>query len=108
MTINPDGTYIFSGQFRDKKKDLDWDISFAMKSRTGAVYIFHYEGDATNGIQFTKTGQSDILRDNFASFAKNHQTAWEYAFHLSKEGRAKQYAEEEKEERRDKEGQGRS
>jgi hypothetical protein len=96
VVVNSDGTYIFSGGFKDKKPLHDWDITLALKSSLGEVILFHYEGDASNGIEFSKTGQSDILKDNFASFAKNHQTAWNYVFHLSAEGRAKQYEAEEK------------
>src|ERR1039458_2684480 len=56
VTINPDGSSDFSGGFKDKKPGDDWDVSIAVKSTTGAVIVYHYEGNAANGIQFSKTG----------------------------------------------------
>jgi hypothetical protein len=95
VTVNPDGTYLFSGSFSDKKKDLDFDITFALKSRTGGVYLFHYEGDASNGIQFSRTGESPILKDDFASF-DHYKWAAHYCFHLTAAGRRERYEAEQR------------
>ena len=96
ILVNPDGTWVFSGFGKKKEPGKDFDITLALKSNLGAVVLFEYAGDASNGIQFSKQGQSDILKDNFASFATNHKTAWEYRLPLSSEGRAKLYEEREK------------
>lgn len=97
ITINPDGSSDFSGGFKDKKPGDDWDISIAVKSSTGAVIVYHYEGDATNGIQFSKTGSSAFLKDDFSSFASKHTWSGVYKFHLNAAGRKKHYEEMEAE-----------
>lgn len=95
LTVNPDGTWIFSGGFKEHKKELDWDITVALKARTGAVYLFHYEGDASNGVEFSKQGQSPILADDFASFA-NYKWSGTYSFHLTAAGRRARYEAEQR------------
>jgi len=93
VTINPDGSSDFSGGFKDKKPGDDWDITIAVKSTTGAIIVFHYEGDAANGIQFSKTGSSAFLKDDFSSFASKHTWSGVYRFHLNAAGRKKHYEE---------------
>jgi hypothetical protein len=96
IVVNEDGTWVFSGSGQKKEPGKDFDITLALKSNLGAVILFEYAGDASNGIQFSKEGQSNILKDNFASFAANHKTAWEYRLPLNSEGRAKLYEAREK------------
>jgi hypothetical protein len=93
ITINPDGSSDFSGGFKDKKPGDDWDISIAVKSSTGATIVYHYEGDAANGIQFSKTGSSAFLKDDFSNFASKHTWSGSYKFHLNAAGRRKHYEE---------------
>jgi hypothetical protein len=93
LTINPDGSSDFSGGFKDKKPYDDWDITIAVKSTTGAVIVYHWEGDASNGVQFSKTGSSAFMKDDFSSFASKHTWSGVYTFHLTKEGRKKHYEE---------------
>ena len=93
LTINPDGSYDFSGGFKDKKPGDDWDISMAVKSSTGAIIVFHWEGDAANGVQFSKTGHSAFIADDYTSFTSKHTWTGKYAFHLSAAGRRKHYEE---------------
>lgn len=95
LVVNPDGTWIFSGNFKNKKPGDDFDVTFALKSSTGAVYLFHYEGDAASGVDFSKQGQSLILKDDYASFA-HHAWSGVYTFHLSAAGRKARYEAEEK------------
>jgi len=80
LVVNPDGTWIFSGN---------------LKSSTGAVYLFHYEGDAASGVDFSKQGISSILKDDFSTFA-HHAWSGVYTFHLSAEGRKARYEADEK------------
>jgi len=91
LTINPDGSYDFSGGFSDKKPGDDWDISMAVKSTTGSIVVFHYEGNAGGGVQFSKTGSSAFIADNFADFAKKHTWDAKYDFHLTAAARKQHY-----------------
>jgi hypothetical protein len=90
IIVNPDGTWDFSGGFKDKKPGDDWDISIGIKSSTGAIYIFHYEGDAAHGVEFSKQGTSDLLKDDFSTFA-HHGWSGSYNFHLSEAARRARY-----------------
>ena len=90
ITVNSDGTWDFSGTgkaFQHK----DYDVTLALRNPMGEMVLFQYIGDASNGIQFSKQGQSEILKDNFASFAKGHSSSWAYRFSEDKEGRALAY-----------------
>jgi hypothetical protein len=90
ITINSDGTWDFSGTgkaFLHK----DYDVSLALRNKQGEMVIFQYIGDASHGIQFSKQGQTTVLKDNFASFAKGHSSSWSYRFSEDKEGRALAY-----------------
>ncbi len=93
LTINPDGSSDFSGGFKDKKPGYDWDISIAVKSSTGAVIVYHYEGDASNGVQFSKTGSSAFIADDYSTFTSKHTWSGVYTFHLSAAGRRQHYEE---------------
>ncbi len=90
ITINSDGTWDFSGTGK-AFPHKDYDVSLALRNPMGEMILFQYVGDATNGIQFSKQGQTEILKDNFASFAKGHSSSWAYRFSLDKEGRALAY-----------------
>jgi hypothetical protein len=90
ITINSDGTWDFSGTAK-AFPHKDYDVSLALRNSTGEMVLFQYIGDASNGIQFSKQGQTEILKDNFASFAKGHSAAWAYRFSEDKEGRALAY-----------------
>ncbi len=90
ITINSDGTWDFSGTgkaFLHK----DYDVSLALKNKKGEMVLFQYIGDASHGIQFSKQGQTTVLKDNFASFAKGYSSSWSYRFSEDKEGRALAY-----------------
>jgi hypothetical protein len=96
LVVNPDGTYIFSGMVNDKKPNHDFDITLALKSSLGSVIFFRYAADASNGVEWSKQGQSEILKDNFTTFAGKHQAAWAYTLPLSAAGKVKLYEEREK------------
>jgi hypothetical protein len=96
IVVNPDGSYIFSGQVNDKKPNRDFDITLALKSNLGAVVLFEYAGNDANGAQWSKQGQSDALKEDFSTFAGKHETAWAYTLPLSSEGRAQLYEERER------------
>ena len=61
-----------------------------------AVILFQWVGDASRPIQFSKQGQNDILKENFASFASSHKSAWEYRFYESAAGKRALYEERQK------------
>jgi hypothetical protein len=96
ILINPDGTYVFSGHTDVKKANDDFDITLALESKLGAVILFEYSGNDANGLVWSKQGKSEILKDNFSSFAGPHETVWAYTLPLSSEGRARLYEEREK------------
>jgi len=91
LTVNPDGTYIFSGQYAAKKPNKDFDIALALKASTGAILLFHHVGDAANGTQWSDQGQSTILKEDFALFAGKIDWTAEYHFSESAAGKRAEY-----------------
>jgi hypothetical protein len=96
LTVNPDGEYLFSGDYRKKNPGHDLDIVLGLKSSSGGVVLFQFAGDASNGATWSKQGKSDILKDDFTAFAGPHDWYVQYQLPLSAEGRAKLYEEREK------------
>lgn len=96
LMVNPDGTYLFSGDVKDKRPDHDFNIAVALKSSQGGVIVFQYSGNVSDGVQWSKQGQSDILKDDYQSFAGKVNWAGEWRISLSAAGEAKRYAEREK------------
>jgi hypothetical protein len=92
ILVDPDGTWNFSGNTK-AFPGKDFDVSLALKNTDGAVILFQYVGDATHGIQFSKQGHNDILKENFASFAKSHKSAWEYRLYENSAGKRQLYEE---------------
>jgi hypothetical protein len=92
ILVDPDGTWNFSGNTK-AFPGKDFDVTLALKNTDGAVVLFQYVGDATHGIQFSKQGQNDILKENFASFAKSHKSAWEYRIYENAAGKRQLYEE---------------
>jgi|CZKF01.1.fsa_nt_gi hypothetical protein len=95
ILVDPDGTWNFSGNTK-AFPGKDFDVSLALKNSTGAVILFQYVGDASHGIQFSKQGQNQILKENFASFASSHKSAWEYRIYESSAGKKAAYEAREK------------
>jgi hypothetical protein len=91
LTVNADGTYVFSGQYNEKKPNKDFDISLALKSTTDAILLFDYVGDAGNGVRWSKQGQSKFLSDDFSTFAGRHDWFGEYHLSETSEGRRLAY-----------------
>jgi len=85
LRVNPDGTYLFSGNYKHKVLG-DFDILLGLKSSLGVIYLFHYAGDASKGVQWSKPGKSAVLKDDFNTFTK-HDWFGSYRFHLTAEGR---------------------
>jgi len=96
LTVNQDGTWLYSGHYKQRKSGKDLDVVLALKSSTGGVVLFQYVGDASNGADWSEQGKSDILKDDFQTFAGKHDYYGEYRLHESAEGRAKLFAEREK------------
>ncbi|MGA3161783.1 MAG: hypothetical protein ABSC77_11255 [Terracidiphilus sp.] len=92
ILVDPDGTWNFSGNTK-AFPGKDFDVTLALKNTDGAVVLFQYVGDASHGIQFSKQGQNDILKENFASFAKSHKSAWEYRLYENAAGKRQLYEE---------------
>jgi len=96
ILINDDGSYVFSGHTNAKRPNNDFDITLALKSKLGAVVLFEYCGNDASGTVWSKEGKSEILKDNFESFAGPHETVWAYTLPLGAEGRARLYEERER------------
>jgi hypothetical protein len=92
ILINPNGEWLFSGTAK-AEKDKDYDVSLALRAKTGAIYVFHWVGDATHPIQFSKSGKSGLLKDDFSDFQKGHHYAWTYRYYESSAGKRAQYEE---------------
>jgi hypothetical protein len=95
LTVNPDGTYLFSGNVKDKRKNHDFDISMALKSSLGGIIVFHFSGNDTEGVQWSKQGKSTILKENFKTFAGKIDWAGEWRTPLTSKGITKLYEERE-------------
>jgi hypothetical protein len=95
ILVDPDGTWNFSGNTKSFP-GKDFDVTLALKNSTGAVVLFHYIGDASHGIQFSRQGQNPILKENFTSFASSHKSAWEYRLYESAAGKRAAYEAREK------------
>jgi hypothetical protein len=93
LLVDQDGTWNFSGSSPKKFSGKDFDVTLALKNSTGAIILFEWSGDASNGIEFSKQGKNSVLKENFASFAAGHKMSWDYRFSESAAGRAKLYAE---------------
>jgi hypothetical protein len=88
LIVNPDGTYLFSGNYNRAVPTNALDIVIALKSSLGGVILFHYVGNVSNGgVQWSKEGQNAILKDNFKTFAGNHDWSGSYRFILDAEAR---------------------
>jgi hypothetical protein len=96
LTVNPDGTWLFSVDYKGKKPGYDIDVALALRSTLGGIIVWHYAGDASNGVQSSQQGKSDVLKDNFKTFAGKHDWSVKYDFALSAEGRAKRFEAQEK------------
>jgi hypothetical protein len=94
LMVAPDGTYLFSVEEKENMPDKDLDVALALQSLDRGVVCFHYAADAAKGVDGSKQGKSDILRDFFNTFGKHNYTV-EYRFTESKQGKAKLYEEQE-------------
>jgi hypothetical protein len=99
LTVNPDGTWLFSGQYTGHKKNKDFDITLALKASTGAIMLFRFAGDSANGTQWSKQGKSSFLSDDFSLFAGN--VHWHAAYHFSESAAGRRAAYEARERKRE-------
>jgi|GEM_PF-1908172 len=99
LTVNPDGSWNFSGSF-PAKPDHDIDVVMGLKSSEGSIVLFRYAGNMQNGVNFNKTGVSQTLKDNFKAFQSESWYA-NYRMPESAEGIAQKY--EQRKRRKDRE-----
>jgi len=69
LIFNQDGTYLFSGSYSGRKPLKDLDVVMAVRASTGATLLFRYVADASSGVQWSKQGSSDSIRDFWSTFA---------------------------------------
>jgi hypothetical protein len=91
LLLNPDGSYIFSGTYHPHKQYKDFDISFALKASTGAIFIWRFSGDASNGVRWSKQGKHSILAEDMALFTTHIRWHSSYHFSESRAGRRHEY-----------------
>ncbi len=94
LTVNEDGTWLFSGHYANKHPDKDFEVVLGLKSSDGGTVLFQDVNDASSG-QWSQQGQSKVLKDDFKSFMK-HEWTGHYHFSESAEGRHKAFVEREK------------
>lgn len=91
VLVNPDGTYLFSGNYTRKEPGKILDLALLLKSKKAGVYMFRYVGDVSRGgVRWSTHGKSAILKDDFKDFAPGHDWAGTYGFSLTAEGREQQ------------------
>lgn len=82
LTVNPDGTYLFSGNYHKVQPYRDLDISVALQNSLGAEYVFQYILYAgvipPGGLQWSKEGKSAVLMDDFKTFKKKYHWVGSY------------------------------
>ena len=88
LVVNPDGTFLFSGNYKPAKPGKVLDLVLVLKSHVGATYLFRYMGNASGGgIKWSEPGQSTILKEDFKLFSPGHEWAGTYRFHLTAEAK---------------------
>jgi flagellar biosynthesis GTPase FlhF len=93
VTVNADGTWLFSGLYNGIKPNKDIDAALSLTASTGATVYFQYVGPAANGAQWSKQGRSGILQDNFAQFVGAGPDNWAgtYRFTETAAGKRAEY-----------------
>ncbi len=76
VTVNSDGTWLFSGTYNGNRPNKDIDAALSLTASTGATVYFRYVGSAASGAQWSKQGRSGILQDNFAQFVGAGPDSW--------------------------------
>jgi hypothetical protein len=91
LLLNPDGSYIFSGNYRDHKQYKDFDITLGLKASTGAVFLWRFAGDASRGVSWSKQGKHSILAEDMPLFTTHIRWHAGYHFSESRAGRRHEY-----------------
>jgi hypothetical protein len=97
LIVNPDGTYLYSGHYKDKPWSAQLHVTIALKSRLAGVYLFRYVANLENPpVEWSKEGKSAILKDNFKSFGGPHDWAGqlEWVFPVSPQVRTATHSEQ--------------
>ena len=81
LVVNPDGTYLFSGIYKQKPSGYVFTINVTLKSSLGGFVVFHYHGGASPRVQWqwSEQGKSAFLKDQFKTFNKYD---WGGSYHL--------------------------
>jgi hypothetical protein len=95
LTVNPDGTYLLSGNYHKVEPYRDLDIVIALQNSLGGEYVFEYILYAgvipPGGLQWSKEGKSAILKDDFKTFAQKYHWIGSYRIVLTKAGEKAEY-----------------
>jgi len=91
LIFNQDGTYLFSGSYSGRKPLKDLDVVMAVRASTGATLLFRYVADASSGVQWSKQGSSDSIRDFWSTFAAGDKASVSDRFYESAAGKRAEY-----------------
>ena len=93
LTVNPDGTYLFSGTYNRPQQYQDLDVVLALKNHLGGAFVFEevvpIGAMPHGGLRWSKTGREAVLKDDYKTFGAGHDWAGYYRLRLSTDG---QYA----------------
>lgn len=87
LIVNPDGTTLYSGNYKQNAHGYTLSVTVALKSNLGGTIYFLYVGDAAHGLQWSKQTKSAFLKDQFKTFVGKHDWAGSYRFELTSKGR---------------------
>jgi len=76
VTVNADGTWLYSGRYNGSKPNKDIDAAMSLTASTGATVYFRHVTSAANGAQWSDEGKSPILQDDFAQFVGAGADSW--------------------------------
>ncbi len=76
LTINPDGSWNFSGEMNHELSGCEFNAVMAVKSSEGTVIAFKHSAaqltDKPQSYSWEKQGNNRTLKDNYKAFAKEH------------------------------------
>lgn len=95
LIVNPDGTYLFSGNYRRGVPFEDLDVVLLLMTGKGRAYVFEYSHGVNTvpagGLVWSKQGQSALLKDDFKNFAAGHTWGGAYRLTLTAKGKKAQH-----------------
>lgn len=77
LTINPDGTWSFTGSFPWSEQGSHMDLVMGVRDSRGTLFIFTTSTLSTaEGYIWNKQGKNSTIKDNFSAFANGYHWYW--------------------------------